>query len=97
MIVMDVEYYRVIVVYKCVYFVYVYLCMCVYMCAYVCTCLCVFLLFVCVSAECNNIYESSTREALRELKFAKASGETSAGSYKLYPPEGAGFKVITLQ
>ena len=69
MIVMDVEYYRVIVVYKCVYFVYVYfciyvcVCVCIYM--YVCTCLCVFLLFVCVSGECNDICESSTRNTIR--------------------------------
>ena len=90
MIVMDVEYYRVIVVYKCVYFVYVYLCICVYMCAYVCicmyvcTCLCVFLLFVCVSGECNDICESSTLNTILGMKFANALRENEGGKHPVH-------------
>ena len=65
MIVMDVEYYRVIVVYDCVYFVYVYLCICVYMCAHVCVfvCMCV---HVWVYFFCLCVYP------VNAIKFAKA-------------------------
>ena len=79
-----------IVVYKCfcclnvcVYLcVYLCVCLCIYM--YVCTCLCVFLLFVCVSGECNNIYESSTRNTIGGMKLAKALCENEGGKHPVH-------------
>ena len=72
----------------CVYFVYVYLCSCVYVNAYVCAfvCMCV---HVCVYFLCLYVYlvnainfrENSKRNMIRGMKFEKALGENEGGKH----------------
>ena len=62
--------------------------MCAHVCVFVCMCVhvCVYFLFVCVcvSGECNNICESSTRNTIRGMKFAKATCENEGGKHPVH-------------
>ena len=57
--------------------------MCVYLYVFAYMSVCIFL-FVCVSGECNNICESSTRNTIRGMKFAKALRENEGGKHPVH-------------
>ena len=74
----------------CILFTCICVCVCicvrVCVCVFVCMCVhvCVYFLFVCVSGECNNICESSTRNTIRGMKFAKAPRENEGGKHPVH-------------